>query len=181
MPKVNPDVLRWARETAGLTEEAAARRIGLCPARGLSPQQRVAALEAGEAEPIDAQLDRIAAAYRRPLLTFYLDRPPVADQGVEDFRTLPERRPAAEGLVAALLRDIRARQATVRELMQDDEANRWLSSARFGCLTAPPRLPGASPTCWTSALPPIADADRRQGRSTTCADWSRLPVSSCCW
>ena len=122
MPRVNPDVLRWARETAGLTEEAAARRIGLSPARGLSPEQRVAALEAGEAEPTDAQLDKIAAAYRRPLLTFYLERPPVADKGVEDFRTLPERRPAAEGIVAALLRDIRARQATVRELMQDDEA-----------------------------------------------------------
>lgn len=122
MPTVNPAVLRWARETAGLTEEAAARRIGLTAARGLTPEQRVAALEAGEAEPTDAQLSRIADVYRRPLLTFYLDRPPVADRGVEDFRTLPDRQPATEGLVMALLRDIRVRQATVRELMEDDEA-----------------------------------------------------------
>ncbi len=122
MPNVNPQVLRWARETAGLTEDAAARRMGLNAARGLTPAQRVAAFEAGEAEPTDAQLRQIADAYRRPLLTFYLERPPVADEGVEDFRTLPERRPASEGMVAALLRDIRVRQATVRELMEDDEA-----------------------------------------------------------
>jgi Zn-dependent peptidase ImmA (M78 family) len=76
----------------------------------------------GDADPTDAQLRRIASAYRRPLLTFYLEKPPVADRGIEDFRTLPDRQPAAEGLVAALLRDMRARQATVRELMEDDEA-----------------------------------------------------------
>ncbi len=122
MPKVNPDVLRWARETAGLAEGEAARRIGLGTAWGLTPEQRVAALELGDADPTDAQLRRIASAYRRPLLTFYLEKPPVADRGIEDFRTLPDRQPAAEGLVAALLRDMRARQATVRELMEDDEA-----------------------------------------------------------
>jgi Zn-dependent peptidase ImmA (M78 family) len=122
MPKVNLEVLRWARETAGLTEEAAARRIGLNAAWGLTPEQRVIALEEGEAEPTDAQLGRIADAYRRPLLTFYLERPPVADKAVEDFRTLSDRRPATEGLVSALLRDIRVRQDTVRELKEDDEA-----------------------------------------------------------
>ena len=122
MPEVNPDVLRWARETAGLTEEAAARRIGLSAAWGLTPEQRLAALEVGEAQPTDAQLRKIADTYRRPLLTFYLEKPPIADKGFEDFRTLPDRQPATEGIVAALLRDIRARQATVRELMEDDEA-----------------------------------------------------------
>jgi len=73
MPEVNPDVLRWARETAGLTEEAAARRIGLSAAWGLTPEQRLAALEVGEAQPTDAQLRKIADTYRRPLLTFYLE------------------------------------------------------------------------------------------------------------
>ncbi|MBA9035825.1 hypothetical protein HNR29_006410 [Rhizobium leguminosarum] len=29
MPKVNPSILRWARETAGLDVEEAAERIGL--------------------------------------------------------------------------------------------------------------------------------------------------------
>jgi Zn-dependent peptidase ImmA (M78 family)/transcriptional regulator with XRE-family HTH domain len=133
MPKINPDVLRWARETAGLTEEAAARRIGLNAARGLTPEQRVRALEIGESEPTHAQLRKIADAYRRPLLTFYLEKPPAIDKGVEDYRTLPDRRPATEGLVAALLRDVRARQATVRELMEDDEAEpiRLVGSAKL--------------------------------------------------
>lgn len=31
MPRVNPDILRWARETAGLTPEEAAEKIQLHP------------------------------------------------------------------------------------------------------------------------------------------------------
>ena len=29
MPQVNPDILRWARETAGLTLEEAARKLAI--------------------------------------------------------------------------------------------------------------------------------------------------------
>jgi Zn-dependent peptidase ImmA (M78 family)/transcriptional regulator with XRE-family HTH domain len=131
MPAVSPEVLRWARETAGLTEEAAARKIGLNPTKTLTSEQRIVALENGEVEPSDHQLRRIAEVYRRPLLTFYLDRPPARDKDVEDFRTVPDKRPDTEGLVAALLRDMRARQATVRELMEDDEAEPvpWVGAA----------------------------------------------------
>ncbi len=122
MPRVNPDILRWARETAGLDLETAARKLAVNGARGLQPGDRLAALEEGAEEPSAARLVKMAEVYRRPLLTFYLRQAPARDERGEDFRTLPEREPAAEGLIDALLRDVRARHATLRGLLEDDEA-----------------------------------------------------------
>jgi hypothetical protein len=51
VPKVNPEILRWARETAGLNVEEAAEKIGLNAARGVAGSDRLTMLEAGEVEP----------------------------------------------------------------------------------------------------------------------------------
>ena len=48
MPKVNPDILRWARKTAGLTPEEATKKLQLREARGVSAVNRLASLESGE-------------------------------------------------------------------------------------------------------------------------------------
>ena len=45
MPAVNPEILTWARETAGLSLERAADAIQLSAARGLSGAERLEALE----------------------------------------------------------------------------------------------------------------------------------------
>jgi len=123
MTRVNPDNLRWARETAGLAEAPAARKIGLNAARGVEAVDRLRALERGEQDPSRALLSRMAAAYRRPLLGFYLREPPRPAERIDDFRTLPERRPETEPLLQALVRDVRARQALVREILEEDGAS----------------------------------------------------------
>ncbi len=69
-------------------------------------------------------LVKMAKQYRRPLLTFYLpDIPRKGDRG-EDFRTLPAPIDHSEdGLVDAVVRDLRARQALVRATLEAaDEA-----------------------------------------------------------
>ena len=122
MVAVNPEILVWARETAALTREEAARKLGIRDARGVAAADRLAALEAGETAPTPPLLARMAKRYRRPLLTFYLRAPPrKADRGA-DFRSLPGNRPAAEeALLDALLRNVRARQSMVRCLLEDEE------------------------------------------------------------
>ena len=137
MTRVNPENLRWARETAGLADDLAARRIGLNAARGVEAVDRLRALESGEQEPSRALLSRMAAAYRRPLLSFYLREPPAAAERIEDFRTLPERRPESEPLLQALVRDVRARQALVREILEEDGTQplRVIGSRRRGDAT----------------------------------------------
>jgi len=122
MPRVNPAILRWAREAAGLDEAEAARKVGINAAYGLEPAERLRVIEAGDGEPSRSLLGKMAAAYRRPLLSFYLGERPAAGERVEDFRALPERRPETEPLVQTLVRDVRARQTLVREILEDEEA-----------------------------------------------------------
>lgn len=124
MPQVNPEILRWARETAGLSVRDAAARLQIARARGIEGPDRLSMFEAGEIEPSRPLLLKMAALYRRPLLTFYMAAPPkVAPRG-QDFRTLPEEFVQRdEALVDALLREVKARQEMVRSLLElDDEA-----------------------------------------------------------
>ena len=124
MPKVNPEILRWARETASFSLEEAATKLDLAAARGVSGPERLAAIEAGEKEPTRPLLLRMAKHYRRPLLTFYLAAPPRRGERGQDFRTLPPGHSQRDdALVDALIRDVRARQGMVRALLEvEDEA-----------------------------------------------------------
>lgn len=118
---MNPEILSWARETAGLDLETAARKIGLNPARGVSGADRLAAIEHGESNPSAALLQRIAAQYQRPLLTFYMPKVPAAAEVGQDFRTLPDEGNPSNVLLATLLRDVKARQSLVRDMLEDDD------------------------------------------------------------
>lgn len=118
---IQPEILRWARETAGLSLEEAARALGLKEARGQAGPERLAALEAGTAEPTRPLLLKMSQEYRRPLLVFYLSRPPKTGDRGQDFRTLPgPQRHNAE--LDALIRTIRSRQGLVRSMLEDAES-----------------------------------------------------------
>lgn len=113
---MNPELFRWARETSGLSLEQAASALGI------KDVDRLHAIESGEEEPSRSLLLKMVKQYRRPLVTFYLALPPARGDRGEDFRTLPENRSiAADALLDALIRDVKARQAVVRSLTEDDE------------------------------------------------------------
>lgn len=126
MPTVNPEILVWARETAGLSPGRAVVALGLKDTRKRRAVERLAELELGSEKLTRSLLLKMAQRYRRPLLTFYLPSPPKeADRG-EDFRSIPDKQTDSEFLIDALVRDVRARQATVRDILLDDEAHRPL-------------------------------------------------------
>jgi hypothetical protein len=63
----------------------------------------------------------MAQQYHRPLLTFYMpEAPRPADVG-QDFRTLPAEGDRSNVLFATLLRDVKARQALVRDTLEDGD------------------------------------------------------------
>mgnify|MGYP001381319288 CR=1 FL=1 len=122
MPNVNPEILRWARETAGLTLEEAAEKLSIGDARGVPGNERLAAYEVGEAEPSRPVLLRMSKQYRRPLLAFYMSSVPRTAERGEDFRTLPpEHSRFQDALVDTLIRDVRARQEMVRALLEEED------------------------------------------------------------
>lgn len=127
MPAIKKEILVWARETAGLTLAEAADKLGIREARGVPAINRLAALEAGDPAPTRPMLVKMAKHYRRPLVTFYMSAPPRKGDRGQDFRTLPEgHSSAADVLLDALIRDIRARQSMVRAVLEDEDETETL-------------------------------------------------------
>lgn len=63
-------MLIWAREQAGLSLQDAAKKLGL-------KVSRLSDFESGEKVPTSNQLNNIAKIYHRPLISFYLEKPPI--------------------------------------------------------------------------------------------------------
>lgn len=79
---INPDVLRWARDNAGLSVDDAAKKAAVKPAK-------LAAWETGEDFPSIPQLRKLARVYRRPIALFYLSKPPRTFKPMHDYRRMP--------------------------------------------------------------------------------------------
>ncbi|MNZ43274.1 hypothetical protein D3C78_608750 [compost metagenome] len=121
MPVVNPAVLVWARESAGLTLAAAGKSLSLGGKR-TAPEDALADIEQSGDVSVSL-LNKMAAVYRRPLLSFYLPRPPETAPRGEDYRTLPEEiRIESAATIDALVRDIYVRQGLIKAaLVEADE------------------------------------------------------------
>ena len=114
----NPEIMRWARETAGLSLADAAHRLDI------SKVERLISYENGKEMPSRPVLLKMAKQYRRSLLTFYLETPPTQGNRGEDFRTVTaDRTIAGEATLDALIRDLRARQSLVHATLEDEDIN----------------------------------------------------------
>ncbi len=69
MPKVNPEIMVWARETAGLSQKEAARKLGFKNSSRSTAAEKLASIERGEKEPTRPQLVKMAGQYRRTRAT----------------------------------------------------------------------------------------------------------------
>jgi len=84
---VNPDVMRWARETAGLSIDEVVDKVN----RKRVDATTVTAWEGGSESPTYPQLERLAyEIYKRPLAIFFFPEPPEEVTPRQSFRTLPE-------------------------------------------------------------------------------------------
>ena len=82
---VNPDVLRWARESLRLSQEEVAQRMK-------KKVSDIDAWERGEASPTYIQLERLAYdIYKRPIALFFFPDVPDEEAVEQSFRTLPEQ------------------------------------------------------------------------------------------
>lgn len=126
MIKIKPEIILWARKKSLLFLEDAAHKLNIKDGKNISAVDKLNAIESGEKEPSRSLLLRMSKQYHLPLLTFYLDRPPIIGNRGEDFRTLPIEFDQTENVnVDILIRDIKARQSTVRETLVDaDEEKR---------------------------------------------------------
>lgn len=124
MPKINHEILSWARKNTGLSIETAARKLVIRDGKTASAADKLLAYENGTKDPSESILFRMSKVYRQPLLTFYLERPPRRGDRGQDFRTLSGLEFMTEENFYAdvLIQEIKARQSTLKEsLIEEDE------------------------------------------------------------
>ena len=111
---VTPELLSWARRSAGYALEEAAKKINNISA------EKLAAWEEGTDQPTVRQLYKLAEVYKRPVGTFFLSELPQDFTIPRDFRRLPGE--VAGVYPPALRRQIRLaeeRRVTALELFED--------------------------------------------------------------
>ena len=113
---VNPAMLKWARESIGMSRANAAKKAG-------TSKDRVSSWEAGDASPSIRQARLLAEAFGRPLAVFYLEEPPKNFSVIKRFRTI------AEGVGGNLSPDAQLLIAQLRE--RQEWAKEYLSNEGF--------------------------------------------------
>jgi len=125
---VNHNILVWARKEANLSPGRAAIKADIKDLKargekeGLSSTLRLERWEEGIEAPTFSQLEKLAKAYRRPVLTFFLPEPPIKQTRLQDFRTIGSRAIDSDAFspeFSALLRQIEALQLNIHDLLLD--------------------------------------------------------------
>jgi Zn-dependent peptidase ImmA (M78 family) len=110
---ISPEVLAWARQTAGfkLDELAATKQFG-----------KIARWESGEESPTYAQLEKLADKFHRPIAVFFFPKPPPEETVEKALRSVSDA--SIENLNPAihfLFRKAKAFQLSLAELFDGQE------------------------------------------------------------
>ncbi len=108
---ITPNVLKWARETARMSEETAADKVSVSV-------ERLKEWEGEISQPTIRQAETLAKAYRRPFALFFLPEVPRDFQPLQDYR-----RKTAKPLGTAsifIMREIQQKQAWARDVFEEN-------------------------------------------------------------
>lgn len=109
---INPEVLKWARETAGWTIEEISQKLGV-------KQVTYQKIESGEKQPTLAVLKKLSNYYKRPLSAFFLPEPPKEPPFSTSFRLLPVDAKHISKDLRLEIRRARRQQSIANELMEE--------------------------------------------------------------
>ena len=107
---VNPEILRWAREEAGMSLDEAALKAKISEIKATSkapaqsPGEHLGKIESGEAPLTSGNFKELVKLYRRPEITFFLSHPPRKSDFVADFRKIEGREPKKDSPEFAALK-----------------------------------------------------------------------------
>lgn len=109
----NPELLRWARESAGYELDDIAKACG-------TTVEKAEAWESGDKSPTYKQLKKFANKVKRPVAALYLPTVPKSAPLPDDFRTLPGHEPGVFGPQALLaFRELRNNLSALRDILTE--------------------------------------------------------------
>ncbi|RQD73636.1 MAG: ImmA/IrrE family metallo-endopeptidase [Candidatus Syntrophonatronum acetioxidans] len=111
---VNPDILVWARQTAGYSLDEAAQKIR-------TSIERIQAWESGNEKPTLRQLRIAGRVYRRPSALFYRHTIPEQPQTLPDFRLPSDSGDVIKPVLRFEIRRAFARRAIALEISEQLE------------------------------------------------------------
>ncbi len=120
---ITPNVLKWARESARMTEETAAAKIPKLSVKKLKEW------EEGTSEPTIRQAQILARAYKRPFALFFLPEVPRDFQPLQDFRKSGSKELTTSSIF--IIREIQQKQAWISDVYSENNEEKLPFVGRF--------------------------------------------------
>ncbi len=109
---INPEIIRWARESAGWSLEEISKKLKLS-------EREYKDIESGKKKPTFKQLELMAKYFKRPVAVFFLPEPPKEKPITTAFRVLPKSEKVFSKELRLAIRKAQYLQSIARELMED--------------------------------------------------------------
>lgn len=107
---ITPNVLKWARESARISEKIAADKV-------IVSVEKLKEWEAGTSQPTIKQAEKLAKAYRRPFALFFLPEAPRDFQPLQDFRKKTAKPIGTASIF--IIREIQQKQSWIRDAFEE--------------------------------------------------------------
>jgi len=109
---ITPNVLKWARESARMSEKTASDKVHV-------PVEKLKEWEEGINQPTIRQAETLAKAYKRPFALFFLPEAPKDFQPLQDFRQKTAKPLGTASIF--IIREIQQKQAWIREVFEENK------------------------------------------------------------
>lgn len=119
---ITPNVLKWARESARMTEEVAAAKVSVS-------LDKLKEWEFGTSQPTIRQAQTLAKAYKRPFALFFLPEVPRDFQPLQDFRKSGSKPLTTSSIF--IIREIQQRQAWINDVYSENNEEKLSFVGRF--------------------------------------------------
>ncbi len=112
---ITPNVLKWARESARMTEEVAASKVSVSV-------ERLIEWENGDNQPTIRQAQILAKAYKRPFSILFLPEIPRDFQPLQDFRKKGSKSLSTSSIF--IIREIQQKQSWISDSNKENGENK---------------------------------------------------------
>lgn len=119
---ITPNVLKWARESARMTEESAAAKVSV-------KVDRLKKWEEGTSQPTIRQAQTLAKAYKRPFALFFLPDVPRDFQPLQDYRKSGSKTLSTSSIF--IIREIQQKQAWISDVYSENQEDKLAFVGRF--------------------------------------------------
>jgi len=125
---ITPNVLKWARESARITEETAAAKVSVTV-------EKLMEWEAGTNQPTIRQAQTLAKAYKRPFALFFLPEIPRDFQPLQDFRKSGSKVLTTSSIF--IIREIQQKQAWISDVYEENQEEKHSFVGRYSIKDSP--------------------------------------------